>query len=70
MKKGERASSALFHSLHKWDSLPKCGKVGPFFADFVLHGLIGGKKGLEVWMEIEYDFKVRYSFEELPLANP
>ena len=46
MKKGERASSALFHSLHKWDSLPKCGKVGPFFAakDFVLHGLIGGKR--------------------------
>ena len=45
MKKGERASSALFHSLHKWDILPKCEKVGPFFADFVLHGLIGGKKG-------------------------
>ena len=43
MKKGERASSALFHSLHKWDSLPKCGKVGPFFADFVLHGLMVGK---------------------------
>ena len=50
MKKGERASSALFHSLHKWDSLPKCGKVGPYFADFVLHGLIGGKKGLEIWV--------------------
>ena len=52
MKKGERASSALFHSLHKWDSLPKCGK-GPFFAarDFVLHGLIGGEKGLEIWVK-------------------
>ena len=47
-------------------------KSWSFFAakDFLLHGLIGGKKGLEVWMEIEYDFKVRYSVEELPLANP